>query len=561
MSSSSRAKAEKGSTTWESQQQPADPSSYSRAILLARYSVNTLAWLIVVVFASFLAVQCDRYLALRQLEAPASHAHSAYDISSNKDELEIALERVSDTYRVDDIITELEALGDTLDGLTPAPIRLDGTDVYPTDSICLREGFGDADVGDWVTSPPATYEFNDGERYRFRATGHLAFARDVRIYMVDTGYDPDVRADLHVVSGAVPYATVDVAAFSNEQNAGAGTLDAFEACTHRLDSAPESLTGDSRWLSGSEYDPLKIDLFRLQHRKQAPSDAAGDNSSPDVRFNVTLTVPEESEELYSLRIGYYNITLHNGVILDELDVQTSGSVHAESGFKTIRLGVRTVGAQGSVTGHYDVMNGDVAIHTDGAPVDARIDAVRTTTKNRKTPTQNINVVATDAKLTVELLLEDQADDCDPAFAPAPNCAWVRPFAFDVRTTSSNHPQRLTILDGSSYSAGTRILARATNAPAKLKLDSSFEGTYALKTGKHALGAGISGEPGVDDPNGWDRQRVFVHGLGNRHVFSGAVGWGSKDAAMHGPSYAEVEIDEGMFTADVDIRPSAKSRYS
>ena len=52
-----------------------------------------------------------------------------------------------------------------------------------------------------------------------------------------------------------------------------------------------------------------------------------------------------------------------------------------------------------------------------------------------------------------------------------------------------------------------------------------------------------------------RERVFVEGLNNRHVFSGAVGWGGKDAAKMGVSYVEVEVDEGMYTAGVDIQPS------
>ncbi|KZV75678.1 hypothetical protein PENSPDRAFT_54337 [Peniophora sp. CONT] len=161
------------------------------------------------------------------------------------------------------------------------------------------------------------------------------------------------------------------------------------------------------------------------------------------------------------------------------------------------------------------------------------------------------------KLNVQLLLQDQADDCDPSLRPRPakNCAWVRPFAFDIRATSSNYPQRVTVLDGSSYPPGARIFARATNAPVTLVLDSSFEGTYVARTGKRALGAGKQGEIGADDPSGKGRERVFVEGLANRHVFSGAVGWGSKVAARDGASYAEVEVDEGMHMAHVDIRPS------
>lgn len=369
--SSSRAKAEKSrKRSWENEraERPvdSDPSSYSTSIQLARYSVNTLGWLFVVFLAAFLAVQCDRYIALRRYEAPPPP----------QDELELALERVSDTYRVDEIIDQLESelstvtgqLGGELGNLAPVTL-VDGTG-WPTDGVCLREGFGDADAGDWVqTSAPSTsasrFEF-DGEHYHFRSTGHLAFARDVPIYAIDTGYDTAVQAQLHIVPGRIEYATVDVSAFYNDP----GALGAFDACTYRADTTLNPALDDGNRPEAG-YAPLKVDVFRLQHRDVNSAERA------HASFNITLTIPDGKDRaLYSLKIGNYNVTLHKGLTLDALGIETHGRVHAQNGFMATDLSVDTYGARGNVSGWFNVIDADVAIRTDGASIDARVELTR-----------------------------------------------------------------------------------------------------------------------------------------------------------------------------------------
>ena len=65
---SSRHKPEKG------RKRSPEPAQQSRAILLARQGTQTLSWLLVVFIACFVTVQCDRYIALRRIEAPPSSA-------------------------------------------------------------------------------------------------------------------------------------------------------------------------------------------------------------------------------------------------------------------------------------------------------------------------------------------------------------------------------------------------------------------------------------------------------------------------------------------------------
>ena len=158
-------------------------------------------------------------------------------------------------------------------------------------------------------------------------------------------------------------------------------------------------------------------------------------------------------------------------------------------------------------------------------------------------------------LDVQLKLRDDADDCAPHAHPGPNCAFYRTFSFDVRAASSNYPQKLALVDPSYYPAGARISARAINAPATLRLDSFFEGTYVSRTSRRARGAGLSGEVNIFFPKGKERKRVSAEGFANRHMITGAVGWENEEAAIEGASYAEVEVDEGILhSPTVDIRP-------
>ena len=104
-----------------------EPEPQSRAILIARQSLQTISWLFVVFIASYIAVQCDRYVLRRRIEAPHS--------SVLRDKLDHALEGV------DDVLSGLEALNDKLGDIAPSPIRFN-----EGDEICLREGFGDGDA-------------------------------------------------------------------------------------------------------------------------------------------------------------------------------------------------------------------------------------------------------------------------------------------------------------------------------------------------------------------------------------------------------------------------------
>ncbi|KZV75679.1 hypothetical protein PENSPDRAFT_54358 [Peniophora sp. CONT] len=538
---SSRAKADKSQKRsapagWESEPEQSadldslDPASYSTSIQIARYSVNTLGWVCVVFLASFLAVQCDRYIALRRYEAPPRP----------QDEMELSRERLSDTYGVNAMDAKSEELG----AVAPAPIIIDENSVLPTDGFCMRKEFGGPDFSDWAGTEPSAFAF-DGERYRMVSAGRLAFARDAQLYVVDTGYDSALHTQLHVVPGLVQHATIHVAAFHDEP----GALDAFDACTYRADITLDTANRSSKSGSG----PLKVDVFRLQRRDW--------NATQNQRasFNITFAIPySRGNEVYSLKLGRYNVTLYDGLALDELSIETHGRVHAQSRALSKGLSVDTYGVRGNVTGHFNIVDGDGAIRTDGASIDARFIVVRG--PNQAGQTRKLDLQANNAALNAQIMLGNEAHDCHLSTNPAKNCAWVRPFAFDITATSSNYPQRVTLLEGSYYPSGVHIATLATNAPATLKLDAFFEGTYVARSGKSALGAGKQGGfGGVADPSRKGRERVFVEGLETRHVSSGAVGWGSEDSAREGTSYAEVETDEGMHMAHVVISPSSSRR--
>ncbi|VDB96660.1 unnamed protein product [Peniophora sp. CBMAI 1063] len=558
MSSAPRAKGERPrkrgsalspSEGWESEE-PTD----SRAILLARYSVNTLAWLVVVVLAAFLAVHCDRYIALRRHETSLPE----YIISSNAD-LKHALGRVSDTYHVNELIEELSGF----DAATPAPIHLSEVDLQPTDPICLREGFGDADAGDWVAVNPNFEGETSGSRRRSR--GHLAFARDAHAYVVDTGYDSGIRAQLHVIPGAsdMLHSTVDVTAlYDDSEDPDTRVLDAFDVCTYRADSKPE----DGTW---PQYDngPLLADVFRIQRRPLFPGATDADknlnggrslsNIIADVHFNVTLTIPSgKNRSLHGLKVGRYDVKLHKDVTIRELDIYTPGRVHAQKGFGTTGSSIRTYGPRGNVTGHFDVAYGDLDVRTDGAGVNARFDVARGQREDGMT--RYINFEVNDGSLNVKLWLDDEAlDPC--AHVPKnvdPHCVRYRPFAFDIHATSSNHPQEIMLLDHSLYPSGVNIYTRSTNAPSRLKLDPSFEGTYHYHSAKNHYGGEIMYRIPEVDPSGKGRKRVRLEGLTTQYGYTGAVGWGSEEAAKKGASFAEVYVDADQTNKapEVDRRP-------
>ncbi|VDB96658.1 unnamed protein product [Peniophora sp. CBMAI 1063] len=471
-----------------------DPPTDSRAVLIARYSVNTLFWTLAVVLVAFAAVQCDRYLALRLREAHARPRPPIYSGPAPAEDMRAQLDR-----------------------LVTAPITLGGVDVYPTAPICLRSGFGLPDAGDWTALD------------RGSSWGHLDFTCDARAYVVDTGFDANVSAEVHVVPGSD--ATVDVAASYGV--GGKGALDAYEVCIYRADAAP-----------------LTVDVFRIQRRIPVGATDTTKDASSSVRFNVTLQLPTLTRTgdamPRALRIGRYEaVTLHAGLTVRDLDIYTPGSVHAQSGFAARGMSVRTYGPRGNVTGRFAVAAGHVGVGTYGAGVDARFDVTRRQGEDGRT--RMVVLEAYDAPLNAMLKLVDEAaDSCARVSASAdPHCMRYRPFAFDIRATSSSHPQELTLVEGSSYPPGITIHARATDAAAVLRLDSSFKGTYHFRTAKNHYGGEIMSKEGVRDPEGRGREKVKIRDARTQYGYFGATGWGSGRAARKGASYAEVAVDASL----------------
>lgn len=113
----------------------------------------------------------------------------------------------------------------------------------------------------------------------------------------------------------------------------------------------------------------------------------------------------------------------------------------------------------------------------------------------------------------------------------------RQSTFKVKATSRDFPLDLKICDGSTYAA-VSIDAEARSAPAHLSLDWGFEGTFVAKTvdSDEIEKASVSYTHVERDPS---YARVFRTPFQTRHLHAGAVGWSGEEAAVSGPSFAEV----------------------
>ena len=109
--------------------------------------------------------------------------------------------------------------------------------------------------------------------------------------------------------------------------------------------------------------------------------------------------------------------------------------------------------------------------------------------------------------------------------------------FQVRAKSHHGPLDLTICDESSYAA-VKIDAEATEGPARLSLNTGFEGTFVARTidSDEAESASVSYTYAEWYPG---HARVYKQPLKTRHIHAGAVGWGSEEAAVNGRDFAEV----------------------
>lgn len=120
--------------------------------------------------------------------------------------------------------------------------------------------------------------------------------------------------------------------------------------------------------------------------------------------------------------------------------------------------------------------------------------------------------------------------------------------FDVQATSREGSLDLEICGGSMYSV-INIDAEARNGSAHLGLDASYEGTFIAKT----VDSGDSERAEVIYTHGElypGYSNVFLPPLRTRQLHAGAVGWGSEEAAVNGPSFAEVRSVQRSATITV-----------
>ena len=119
--------------------------------------------------------------------------------------------------------------------------------------------------------------------------------------------------------------------------------------------------------------------------------------------------------------------------------------------------------------------------------------------------------------------------------------------FKVNALARNGPLDLTICDGSAYGA-VYIEAGASNAPARVSLDSAFEGTFVAKVVDPGESQGASV---TFDRVRWHSgyERVLHEPLKTRHVHAGAVGWGSVEDAASAMGFAEVRSVHGSAHID------------
>ena len=110
-------------------------------------------------------------------------------------------------------------------------------------------------------------------------------------------------------------------------------------------------------------------------------------------------------------------------------------------------------------------------------------------------------------------------------------------AFKINAESQNGPLNVALCSGSMYST-VNVFAEATDAPAHLSLDSSFEGTFIAKTVESSdlESASASYAYGEIYPG---HERVYRAPFQTRHIHAGAVGWGSEEAAVNARSFVEV----------------------
>lgn len=109
--------------------------------------------------------------------------------------------------------------------------------------------------------------------------------------------------------------------------------------------------------------------------------------------------------------------------------------------------------------------------------------------------------------------------------------------FKVIATAREGSLDLTLRNGSTYGS-VSIDAEAVNAPARLKLDTAFEGTFVAKTvdsdESEGATAAYHGEPCPGNT------RVFRAPFQTRHIHVGAVGRETSSAS----SFAEVRSIQG-----------------
>ncbi|KZV71256.1 hypothetical protein PENSPDRAFT_414019 [Peniophora sp. CONT] len=183
------------------------------------------------------------------------------------------------------------------------------------------------------------------ESHAFHAKGRINLRKGVRTVYVDTGVRTmGLDAQLHIVSGAVDHAVLDVEAFYDK----AGALSPIYACAYQPDWTREAwlkslpnpddmevyyeTEEEEELLSYEELIALRvsqiptepdagelqdIDLFRLQR-----SNVNSMGTEAPVWFNTTLTIPVEDKS-YKVKVdvgGIFDVKVHGDVELESLKV-------------------------------------------------------------------------------------------------------------------------------------------------------------------------------------------------------------------------------------------------